>query len=297
VGVNRVRRRWELTPAEWARIEERRGRSLDAPEAIRTLARAPHVWAEAARMVLDAAIAGVRSNSGLIWLIAGEQVRQEVPDAARGVSFASEDHFVTALLPRLGPGQRVLELGCGDGRISRHVAPRVRELVCTDVSRIMLKEARENLSAFPNVRFGRTRGVTLPRFEDQSFDLVYAQGLFTTLETNLALGLLDEVRRVLRTGGLAVLNFFTPLDRPDWANEQLEYIRRSVGGGRSGTAKRTYAACQVEKMYAVVGLRVVDRGFFGRTDAMVPYVVIGEAGPRSAGSRPVQAARAASAAE
>ena len=269
-------RRWEITAAEQTRIAVRRGH-FDLLEVAKTLIRAPRIWPEVAGMVMEGATRGVFGHSGLLWLVDSERVRQEVPDAARGIGFTDEQAFLSPLLPRLDPSIRALEVGCGDGRIARHVGPRVRELVCSDVSTTMLWEARENLAHYGNVHFVRTRGFTLDAFASAEFDLVYAQGVFSYLDSNQALSLLDEVRRVLKEGGTAVLNFYTPLERPGWAADHLTYVRASARRGRFGAGQRVYAVCQLEQMFAAVGLRVVNRDYYGDTRHKAPCVVIGQA--------------------
>ncbi len=270
-------RRWEITAVEHARIAARRRRHLDLHEVARTLIKAPHIWPEVAGMVVEGATRGVFGHSALLWLVDSERVHQEVPDAARGIGFTDEQAFLSPLLPRLDPAIRVLEVGCGDGRIARHVVPRVRELVCSDVSTTMLREAQENLVQFHNVRFVRTHGFKLADLPSAEFDLVYAQGVFSYLDSNQALSLLDEVRRVLKEGGTAVLNFYTPLERPDWAADHLTYVRAAAQRGRFGTGQRVYAVCQLEQMFAAVSLRVVSRDYYGDTRHNVPCVVIGQA--------------------
>ncbi len=46
---------------------------------------------------------------------------------------------------------RVLDYGCGIGRVSARLAPHVGEVVAVDVSTVMLREARERLAGLANV--------------------------------------------------------------------------------------------------------------------------------------------------
>jgi ubiquinone/menaquinone biosynthesis C-methylase UbiE len=215
-----------------------------------------------------------------VWILDSQRIRLEVPDVARGAGWAEINlrTFLEALLPRLEASLRVLELGCGGGRTSRHVAPVVRELVCTDVSKTMLKEARENLAMYRNVKFAQTRGYTLEQFADREFDLVFGQGVLSHLDPNPAYALLDEAARVLTPGGLCVMNFFT-IDRPAWAKDHLEAVRLSARSGNFGAGQpRPYTADQLDAMYASVGLQVIERryGSSEEEDSRVPYVLTGE---------------------
>jgi SAM-dependent methyltransferase len=279
VGIGNGRRpRWQLTDDERVRSQAAQvGWSL--PGALRTLAGAPRLLPEAIRLTLGSVRQAVWSDVELAVLLDSERVRQVLPDAVRGAHWYPDESFVAALLPRLDRDMRVLELGCGVGRVSRQVAPHVGELTCTDVSRIMLDEARENLSALDNVRFSRTHGFRLEGFEDAGFDLVFAHAVFFFFELYPALSLLDELCRVLRPGGTCVLSFLT-IDRPAWAREALGEARRAAARGTfSARQFRPYASGQIEAMYAAVGLRVVDCGFgeLGDADGRAPLIVVGEA--------------------
>ena len=87
----------------------------------------------------------------------------------------------------------LLDVGAGDGRLSRHVAPLAREVVVSDVSPTMVREAGENLESHSNVTTHLARGVTLDPLPAASFDVVFAQGVLSYLEVNQGLALLDEM--------------------------------------------------------------------------------------------------------
>src|SRR5437763_5408458 len=200
-------RRWEVSAEELERISAAR-RSSIARSAL-LLVRAPRLMPDIARIVTSALRGAIFDNNALISLLDSERARVAVPDVATGVGWYDERPFLEALTPHLTADATVLELGCGGGRISRHVAPMVGELVCTDPSRAMVAEARENLAMFANVRVAATDGFALSEFTDGAFGIVFAQGVLGDLDPNQLLALLDEVRRVLRRGGVCVFNFFT----------------------------------------------------------------------------------------
>ena len=135
----------------------------------------------------------------------------------------------------------------------------VRELVCADVSNILLDEARVHLATHPNVRFLCTRGFTLDALDAGAFDLVYALGVFSFFDPNQALALLDEVCRVLAPAGMSAVNFFS-IDQPPWAAHAVSEARRLARRRifHAGVA-RPYTAEQIVTWHAAVGLRVVDQ--------------------------------------
>jgi ubiquinone/menaquinone biosynthesis C-methylase UbiE len=106
----------------------------------------------------------------------------------------ADDVRLRGLLERLGPldGRRVLDLGCGKGRFAARLQDGGAEVVGLDVSAAMLAGA----SGLDRVRGSARR---LP-FAGGVFDAVVAVEVFEHLGDVEAA--LDEVRRVLRPGGL-----------------------------------------------------------------------------------------------
>jgi len=101
------------------------------------------------------------------------------------------------LLADVIAGQRVLDLGCGDGRFSAALVGAGVSVVGVDAAAEALRRAREHA---PEAEFVQVdEGAPLP-FADASFDLVWCG---ETLEhvVDVAL-LLGEVRRVLRPGAM-----------------------------------------------------------------------------------------------
>jgi ubiquinone/menaquinone biosynthesis C-methylase UbiE len=152
----------------------------------------------------------------------------------------------------------VLDLGCGPGRIARLVAPHVRRLVCADVSRVMIDHARAQLAEHPNIDFRVVDGRTLRVFPSATFDVIYAHAVFYLFDLVPALGVMDEMRRVLRPEGTAVISFRT-IDEPLWAAQALEDSRVVLRRGHGAGHFRPYTSAQLTQMFALVGLTVVDR--------------------------------------
>lgn len=110
-------------------------------------------------------------------------------------------HFFDGIEQLLHPQQDVLDIGCGIGRMDRHVAPRVRRLVGLDVSGEMVARARVRLADLGNVEFVEGDGTSLRPLADNSFGLVFSHIVFQHAPRYVALGYFAEVHRVLRPGG------------------------------------------------------------------------------------------------
>lgn len=104
-------------------------------------------------------------------------------------------------LAAIGPGDDVLEIGCGIGRVGLPLARRCRHWTGADISTNMLAYAGERLRGLSNVRLVRLENVGLREFEDASFDVVYTTDMFEHLDEIDRWRYVQEAFRVLRPGG------------------------------------------------------------------------------------------------
>jgi SAM-dependent methyltransferase len=108
------------------------------------------------------------------------------------------------------PG-RILDFGAGIGGSVAHVRRHfpAAQLTCVDVSVASLRIAAQR---FPGeAGFVAFDGSRLP-FADGSFDCVFSACVFHHIEPALHVGLLAELRRVLRPGGLIMVFEHNPLN-------------------------------------------------------------------------------------
>jgi ubiquinone/menaquinone biosynthesis C-methylase UbiE len=105
------------------------------------------------------------------------------------------------------PESLVLDVGCGIGRVEKHLAPHCRELHSVDVSEEMLHQARKRLASSTNVFFHHTSATDLSFTRSGTFDLVFSLLVLQHIEKEDAFLSLCEICRVLKPGGLAYLQF------------------------------------------------------------------------------------------
>jgi ubiquinone/menaquinone biosynthesis C-methylase UbiE len=102
------------------------------------------------------------------------------------------------------PGDVVLDLGCGIGRLTRVLAERAAHVHAIDVSAEMLERAREHNAHLTNVTWHHGDGTTLHPVEDASVDAVVSHVVFQHIpDPQVTLGYVREMGRVLRPGGWA----------------------------------------------------------------------------------------------
>ena len=109
----------------------------------------------------------------------------------------------------LGADRRVLELGCGIGRLLPLLAHESAMVIGLDISAGMLAQARRRTAGLANVLLLRSSGRDLAAIDSGSLDLVCAVDSFPYLvQAGLAAAHLAEAARVLRPdGALAILNY------------------------------------------------------------------------------------------
>jgi SAM-dependent methyltransferase len=119
------------------------------------------------------------------------------------------------LAGHIGSADRLafLDVGCGPGESDRFLEGRVRRLAGVDIAPRMVERAR---AVNPWAEYREfEEGRPIP-FADESFDVCFAICVFHHVPRSQRVGLVDEMRRVCRRGGLVVLfehNPYNPLTR------------------------------------------------------------------------------------
>ena len=175
--------------------------------------------------------------------------------ATSDVASIYQDHIVPALMeewaPRVAeaaairPGQRVLDVACGTGVLTRAAAARAGPrgtVIGLDLSRKMLEVAKR-LS--PNLEWREGGADELP-FPDNSFDAVVSQfGLMFFPDPPSAL---REMMRVLVPGGhLAVAVWASLADTPAYAAE-VELVERLAGPAAADPLRAPFVLGDAERL-------------------------------------------------
>jgi SAM-dependent methyltransferase len=108
-----------------------------------------------------------------------------------------------ALVPP--PGRATLEIGCGEGRVTRDLRARGHHVVAVDVSPTLVALARE---ADPGGEYAVADAAALP-FADRAFDLVVAFN--SLMDMDDLEGAVREAARVLEPGGRLCASTTHPL--------------------------------------------------------------------------------------
>ena len=97
------------------------------------------------------------------------------------------------------PGERILDLGCGDGQLTLRIAASGAQVIGVDASPQMVAAARAR-----GVKAEQGNAESLP-FADRSFDAVFSNAVLHWVRDHDTM--MSEVRRVLKPGGRFVAEF------------------------------------------------------------------------------------------
>lgn len=140
---------------------------------------------------------------------------------------------VSAVLERvsaigLQPGTRsALDFGCGAGRLTQALREHVDRAVGVDFSEPMLERAR-TLDVEGRCEFVHNERPDLSVFDDATFDIAYSSLVLQHIPTAAARRYLAEMVRVVRPGGLVVVQVATRPDRSLKGRAAAVLPRRAV---------------------------------------------------------------------
>jgi len=98
---------------------------------------------------------------------------------------------------------RVLEIGCGVGRVTRPLAEVFGEVHGVDVSGEMIRRARQALADVPNAFVYQNNGMDLAVLGEQVFDFAFSTIVFQHIPSREVIeNYVREVHRMLRPGAL-----------------------------------------------------------------------------------------------
>jgi len=144
---------------------------------------------------------------------------------------------------------KVLDLGCGEGRHSIDIWIQTRaQVIGMDLSRDDMLTARSRKADFSvtesgnhSLNFVEASGLNLP-FADNTFDVVICSEVLEHIPDYA--GMLDEIRRVLITGGVFAMS--VPRFGPEWVCWKLSTAYHMVPGGHLRIFKAPVLNQQIE---------------------------------------------------
>lgn len=126
----------------------------------------------------------------------------------------------------------ILEIGCGNGRMTKYICSKFKRVVAIDISRTMIQEAALRLQTVQNVQLLETDGYDFSLIADKSIDIVFSYLVFQHFKDKRMVECnFEEVNRVLKPGGLFKVRLRT--DKP----KSLEPWWSGVSYGKNSIAE------------------------------------------------------------
>lgn len=226
--------------------------SSDLRKVARLFAAQPKLVAHASRIALWGAIAAVRGDPTLGWLANLYHTRRAAPDATFGAEWGAYGSFLEAFRRVAKPTGFGLEIGCGGGRITRHLRPLLANLDAVDVSEAILAEARNHVD---DTEFFVVDGFgsNLP---SERYDVVASHDVFVHFEYDQCAHYFANIARSLRPAGNFVFSVFT-LDN----DAEIEGYRQDIAQHADLNARRVrrFPSLTYEALLSIFGFDVVDR--------------------------------------
>ena len=105
-------------------------------------------------------------------------------------------------------GKKVLDLGCGTGRLTRNLGKIAKEVEAIDMSEEMLRVAREKNKDMKNIKFKVMNALDM-KYEDNTFDVVVCLGSLESIPGFRKV--FEEINRILKPGGAVVFSIHNDL--------------------------------------------------------------------------------------
>jgi ubiquinone/menaquinone biosynthesis C-methylase UbiE len=137
-----------------------------------------------------------------------ESAPQRYDLGIRLLTFGRAERAYDRLSERIGPGQRVLDLGCGTGALAVRAARRGGIVKGIDINPEMLAIARQRVKdehLEGRVELAEQGIAELDQEDGQSYDAVTSGLCFSELSEDELAYTLDQVARVLKPGGLLLV--------------------------------------------------------------------------------------------
>jgi SAM-dependent methyltransferase len=180
-------------------------------------------------------------------------------------AYAAAEHISEALA-----NHDVLELGCGSGYWTQHIADAAKSILATDINEVMLDLAQDHDYPEGKVEFAIADWHDLKLPEGRKFTACFAGGMWSHVRRDEYNSAMSNIRQALGSGGLLVLiddnvveDFTRPMARTD-SDGNTYQIRELPDGTRVEVIKNFPTDSYLKKKFAAIArdIRVSRNEFF-----------------------------------
>jgi ubiquinone/menaquinone biosynthesis C-methylase UbiE len=129
--------------------------------------------------------------------------------------------------PFLGTPGTIVEIGPGAGRFTEVLLPKCQKLIAVDTSPTMIELLKERFADESKIEYHLSKGKGLPEIPDASVDAAFSYGVFVHLQHWDIFNYLQELNRVLKPGGKALIQHSNTFSELGW-KEFLREVPRQL---------------------------------------------------------------------
>lgn len=180
-------------------------------------------------------------------------------------AYAAAEHIAEALAER-----DVIELGCGSGFWTQHIAESAKSVLATDINEVMLDLAQDHDYPEGKVRFAIADWHNLQLSDDTKFNACFAAGMWSHVRRDEYDSAFKNIQKICSSGALLVLiddnvveDFTRPTARTD-SDGNTYQIRELPDGTRVEVIKNFPTDSYLKKKFAAIArdIRVSRNEFF-----------------------------------
>jgi SAM-dependent methyltransferase len=157
------------------------------------------------------------------------------------------DRVLGTLGARIEPGDAVVDVGCGVGRLTRVLPERAQRVYAIDVSAEMLAQARAHNGHLDNVRWIHGDGATLSPIPTAAADAVVSHVVFQHIpDPQVTYGYVAEIGRVLRPRGFGAFQVSNDPSIHRGTRLVADRVKAVVGRGPKGQGEPQWLGSAVD---------------------------------------------------
>lgn len=158
-------------------------------------------------------------------------------------------------------GEKVLDIGCGEGRNILSIIDITDNVVGIDIDQKAVEDTKINLKDYPRVDILLGNATSLP-FDDENFDTVIFSMTLVNLDSEKEKAL-SEMKRVVKRDGKIILSVYSDKALEERRNmyKQVEVPIKSEVNGKfifdiDGFVSEQFSISDIEKMIEPLGLKI-----------------------------------------
>ena len=151
-----------------------------------------------------------------------------------------ESLVADVLEPTMPQGGTILEIGPGAGRWTAALHARADRLILVDITDTTLELCRERLGDPDDVVYLCTAGSSLEGIDDAGVDAIWTFDAFVHIAPLDVAAYLEEVRRVLRPGGVALIHHTGRRDPRGWRSPMGALLFANLARERGLSVERQF---------------------------------------------------------